>query len=167
MFHGRFVRILGLVLLILAGFGVPGAHALGPAAQTEITIGRATDHATRTQKQLQPLADYLAVRLDDVGIKHGNVLVSADNRMDTLIGYLWQGKIDLVITTPFPSAVYNMRAGMTPLVMAKRKGSFLYRSFIFVRRDSGIKSLGDLVGRVIAFEDPGSTSAYFLPLAEM
>jgi len=38
-----------------------------------------------------------------------------------------------------------------------------YTSIIFVRRDSGIDDLGDLVGRSIAFEERSSTSAYLVP----
>ena len=37
----------------------------------------------------------------------------------------------------------------------------------FARRDSGIRSLDDLRGRSIAFQNPSSTSAYFVPAAEL
>lgn len=42
-----------------------------------------------------------------------------------------------------------------------------YHTIIFVHNDSEIQSLEDLVGKTIAFEDAGSTSAYFLPSAEL
>ena len=38
-----------------------------------------------------------------------------------------------------------------------------YRSLIFTNTGSGISRLEDLRGKIIAFEDPGSTSGYFLP----
>jgi phosphonate transport system substrate-binding protein len=38
-----------------------------------------------------------------------------------------------------------------------------YRSLIFTRRNGEINRLEDLRGKVVAFEDPESTSGYFLP----
>jgi phosphonate transport system substrate-binding protein len=38
-----------------------------------------------------------------------------------------------------------------------------YYSVIFTKRNSGIKSLQDLKGKTIVFEDPGSTSGYLMP----
>jgi phosphonate transport system substrate-binding protein len=38
-----------------------------------------------------------------------------------------------------------------------------YRSLIFTNKESGVARLEDLRGKIIAFEDPGSTSGYFLP----
>jgi phosphonate transport system substrate-binding protein len=38
-----------------------------------------------------------------------------------------------------------------------------YQSLIFTKRGSETKGLADLRGKIIAFEDPGSTSGYFLP----
>jgi phosphonate transport system substrate-binding protein len=43
-------------------------------------------------------------------------------------------------------------------------GKTSYTSRIFVRRDSGIKTLEDLRGKTIAFVDPGSTSGYVYPM---
>lgn len=43
-------------------------------------------------------------------------------------------------------------------------GKTSYTSRIFVRKDSGIKSLEELRGKTIAFVDPGSTSGYVYPM---
>jgi phosphonate transport system substrate-binding protein len=43
-------------------------------------------------------------------------------------------------------------------------GKTSYTSRIFVRKDSGFKSLEDLRGKTIAFVDPGSTSGYVYPM---
>lgn len=43
------------------------------------------------------------------------------------------------------------------------KGIAQYHSVVFVRRDSGIRSLQDLTGRVLAFEEGFSSSGYLLP----
>ncbi len=38
---------------------------------------------------------------------------------------------------------------------------------LFVRRDSPVRSLKDLAGRSVAFQNPYSTSAYYLPAAQL
>ena len=40
-----------------------------------------------------------------------------------------------------------------------------YHSVFIVKKNSSIKKLNDFYGKIIAFEDPGSTSAYLLPKA--
>jgi phosphonate transport system substrate-binding protein len=42
-----------------------------------------------------------------------------------------------------------------------------YSSVIFVRRDSNIDTIEDLKGKIVAFEEPFSTSSYFLPKATL
>jgi phosphonate transport system substrate-binding protein len=43
-------------------------------------------------------------------------------------------------------------------------GKTSYTSRIFVRKDSGVKTLEELRGKTIAFVDPGSTSGYVYPM---
>lgn len=154
-------------IIVLAGFGAPQLHAKEPDRQTVLTIGRATDAPIKYLKRLQPIASYLASRLGDVGITSGKVLLAADNKTGTVVNYLKQKKLDLVIETPFQTAIYMERARATPIMMATRDGSRYYRTYFFVRKDSGITKIRDLRGRIMAFEDPGSTSSFFLPMAEM
>ena len=62
---------------------------------------------------------------------------------------------------------YQERADAHVLLVAERSGMREYESVFFTRRDSGIKDLADLRGKRIAFQNPASTSAYFLPASEM
>jgi ABC-type phosphate/phosphonate transport system substrate-binding protein len=59
---------------------------------------------------------------------------------------------------------YNTKL-VKPSLLAWRKGQRQYYSVFFVRRDSSIATLVDLRSHSIAFEKPGSTSAFQVPLA--
>jgi phosphonate transport system substrate-binding protein len=100
-----------------------------------------------------------------MGIKRGKVLLARDN--EELIKLIEQRNVDIVTETPFSSILYCKKAGMKVLLRRWKKGAPTYSSVIFVRKDSNINSLNDLKGKVIAFEDPGSTTGYFLPKAEI
>jgi phosphonate transport system substrate-binding protein len=54
-----------------------------------------------------------------------------------------------------------------PGLLAWRKGQRQYYTVFFVRRDSGIEDLDELVGKTLAFESQRSTSAYFIPRATL
>jgi len=135
------------------------------AAQDTITISRVSEDLPKVYAELKPFIDYLASQLKDMGIKQGKVLVARDNQ--ELIKFVKQGKVDLVTETPFSSMLYCDKAGMKILLRRWKKGAPNYQGVIFTRKDSGINSLKDLKGKTIAFEDPGSTTGYFLPKAEI
>lgn len=130
-----------------------------------LTIGKVTRKVSKWQERFEPIATYLASRLNDMGIERGEALLARDNVV--MVKYLEEGKIDIVLETPFSASLYRVRAGVVPILLVMKKGVTEYSSIVFVRKDSGIRSLADLRGNVITFEDPGSTSAYFLPKISM
>ncbi|MBA7471012.1 hypothetical protein ES707_06304 [subsurface metagenome] len=135
------------------------------AGQNTITISKVTSHFQKQYQQLKPLIKYVAKQLKHMGIKKGKVLLARNNQ--ELIKFVKQGKIDIVTETPFSSMLFIKKARMKILLRSWKKGVSSYHSVIFVRKDSKINSLKGLKGKVIAFEDPGSTTGYFLPKAEI
>lgn len=59
----------------------------------------------------------------------------------------------------------NDRCGVDLLAVDVLKGDSSYYSGIFVRKDSGIKSLEDMKGKSMAFGSPNSTSSFNFPVA--
>lgn len=149
--------------LILALFLLPAGTALGKDTSKNhvLTMGKVTRKVSKQQRRMEPIIACLASRLSDVGIERGELLLAKDN--DTFIEYLQEGKVDIVLETPFSASLYKLKTKVVPILIACRQGVLEYKSVIFVRRDSGIHSLEGLKGKILAFEDPGSTSAYFLP----
>ncbi|WP_290779428.1 phosphate/phosphite/phosphonate ABC transporter substrate-binding protein [Arenimonas sp.] len=145
--------MLGLLLLSLAGL----AHS----ADGVLVLGRISDDPRRHYEQLQPLLDYVVPRMRSVGITEGRVLMARDPQQ--MMSYLRRGKVDWVTETPGTGLLLADRAGARPLLLTERAGARDYRSVIFVRRDSGITELSQLLGRTIAFQSPSSTSAYLVP----
>lgn len=128
-----------------------------------LVIGRVDVHPEAHRGYLQRMVDYAAGRMGDLGIVAGEVVVAPDNA--AMLDHLRSGKVDWVTETPF-SALRFEGSGNAEIVARRWKGGVAaYRTLLFVRADSDIRSPGDLRGRTIAFEDPGSTSAYFLPAA--
>ncbi|MCU0757405.1 MAG: phosphate/phosphite/phosphonate ABC transporter substrate-binding protein [Xanthomonadales bacterium] len=139
--------------------------ATANANQTVLVVGRVSDDPKAHHARMQPLVDYVAARMGDLGIREGRVLMARDAQQ--MVSYLRQGKVDWITETSATALAFEERAGAQPLVRAVRGGFERYRSVIFVRSDSGIDGLMQLQGRVIAFQNPLSTSAYFLPAADL
>ncbi|OGQ52510.1 MAG: hypothetical protein A2W66_09015, partial [Deltaproteobacteria bacterium RIFCSPLOWO2_02_56_12] len=74
-----------------------------------------------------------------------------------------EGKVDLFHDSVVPIMVLSRWTGSIPILRQWKYEEADYYSVILVRKDSGINSLSDLKGRVIAFDEPHSTSAHILP----
>ena len=130
-----------------------------------LVLGRISDDPKAHYEQLKPLLDYVVPRLANVGIREGRILMAKDTQQ--MASYLRRGRVDWVTETAGTAMLLRQRAAARPLLLTERDGVSHYHSLFFARRDSGLASLHDLRGHSIAFQRPSSTSAYFVPAAEL
>jgi phosphonate transport system substrate-binding protein len=71
---------------------------------------------------------------------------------------------DLAFVHPAGYVFANREAKAQIVAVDVWHGKTSYTARIYVRKDSGIKTLEDLRGKTIAFADPGSTSGYVYPM---
>ncbi|WP_202844514.1 phosphate/phosphite/phosphonate ABC transporter substrate-binding protein [Luteimonas sp. SJ-9] len=130
-----------------------------------LVLGRISDNPQAHYEQLKPLLDYVVPRLADVGIREGRVLMARD--VQQMQSYLRRGRVDWVTETAGTAMALAERAGAEPLLMTERDGVASYRTLYFVRADSPVRSLAELRGRSIAFQNRFSTSSYYVPAIEL
>jgi phosphonate transport system substrate-binding protein len=111
------------------------------------------------------LLDYVVPRMRNVGIREGRILMARDAQQ--MASYLRRHRVDWLTETPAMAVAYRARVGARIVLATERGGGRYYHSVFFVRRDSGIRSIADLAGRSIAFQNLSSTSSYFVPAAEI
>ena len=158
---GSSCRLLLLLLVLwFAGFAQARADDAGV-----LVLGRISDDPKAHYEQLKPLLDYVVQRMGDVGIREGRVLMARDAQQ--MQSYMRRGRVDWVTETTAAAMVLADRAGAQPLLMTERDGVDRYRTVYFVRDDSPVRSLSDLRGRSIAFQNRSSTSAYYVPANEL
>lgn len=160
-------RLAPVLAPIFASFLAPVlALAFAAPAQARrdpqvLVLGRISDDPKAHYEQLKPLLDYVVPRMAPVGIREGRILMARDPQQ--MASYLRRGEVDWVTETAASGTILEQRAGAVPLLLTERNGVAAYRTVMFARRDSGIASLDDLRGRSVAFQNPSSTSAYFVP----
>ncbi|NNG03644.1 MAG: phosphate/phosphite/phosphonate ABC transporter substrate-binding protein [Inquilinus sp.] len=140
---------------------MPAAPAVALDDDVRLTIGRISPKAREQFTRLRALATYLEQALADDGVASVDVLMEDD--VDGMRQSLRAGKVDLLSETAFTALTLVDEGEVEILLREWRSGVAEYHTVFFARRDSGIERLDDLDGRTIAFEDPGSTSAYLVP----
>ena len=109
-----------------------------------------------------PFVNYVAHKIFAAPTAQGKVLVVSS--LPELARLLDQKTIDFFMESPYPTYIINQVHDAGRLLMRRWKnGVAEYRSFIVTAKDSGIERVEALRGKTIAFEDPESTSGYFLP----
>ena len=132
-----------------------------PVFAKTLTIGTISAAPVEETHIFQPFADYLAQRLTKDGIDKAKVVIATDiHHMATL---LKNGDVDLYIDSSVTALAVNALSGAQYMLRRWKKGRGQYRSVIFVRDNSAITTISDLEGKVIAFEEPFSTSGFMLP----
>jgi phosphonate transport system substrate-binding protein len=77
---------------------------------------------------------------------------------------LEQQKVDFYMESAYSTYIINDVEGAAKLLLRRwQRGKPEYQSLIFVNRNSGVNRLDNLRGKIIVFENPKSTSGYFLP----
>jgi len=76
---------------------------------------------------------------------------------------LEEDRVDFYMDSPYPTYLINRQGAAIPLLRRWKGGEPEYRSIVFAKKDADTVRLEDLRGSMIALEDPGSTSGYFLP----
>jgi phosphonate transport system substrate-binding protein len=74
-----------------------------------------------------------------------------------------ENKVDLFHDSPVPTMVLARQTGAVPILRQWKYGEAEYESVIIARKSSGVETLADLEGKVLAFDEPHSTSAHVVP----
>jgi phosphonate transport system substrate-binding protein len=138
------------------------------AAQTEtkntktLLLGVIFQGASQpVEAHFRPLMEYVARKLSPAGETKGVVIVASSPGQ--MIKLLEEKRVDFYMESPYPTYLINRLGAAKLLLRAWKGGMAEYRSLIFATKQSGVTEPKELRGKIIAFEDPGSTSGYFLP----
>jgi phosphonate transport system substrate-binding protein len=113
-------------------------------------------------EHFREFAHYVARKLYAPQDAEAKVVVAPT--LSELAKLLTQNNVDFFMESPYPTYVVNHVHGAANLLLRRWKGGKAeYRSLIAAHKDSNMSRLQDLRGKIIAFEDPESTSGYFLP----
>ena len=160
-----FILILSLVLVACAGRGIPASDETVAPEPTEtsrtIVLGDISDDPTEVIEGTQPVADYLASQLGDYGITEGQVRVAAST--DEMSALLKSGEVDLYFDSTYPATLISDQTGAKIILRRWRFGVEEYQSVIFASVASGITSIDQLPGHMVAMDAPYSTSGFLLP----
>ncbi len=169
------------IAVSLVSFGILGGlfwYLLQPSAVTTkikptvsaeraatIVLGTVDADFAKARKEYQPFIDYVASSSASLGIKKGTVVV--ENSPAELAKDIRSGKVDLYFDTLFPAFVVARLTSSDPILNRWKNGEENYHSIVYVKKSSGLTTLDGLKGKMLVFQDKGSTSGYFLPKAEL
>jgi phosphonate transport system substrate-binding protein len=163
------VLTLIVVLCSLGSCTPPTAETQAPTLEPTtcvgqaITLGEISNNANEVITSMQPLADYLAAGLADFGFECGKVKVVLT--IDDMILAINNGEVDIYMDSIFPAAIVSNATGAQPILRRWRNCDPEYYTIIFTTPDSGITSVEDLPGHIIAMDRSYSTSGFALPAA--
>lgn len=161
--------VAGIVFVLSTGCGPPATpsspvptvgDAVAPARSIVIGDVDAEEPAKKI-KRYQPLADFLAQRLQPLGISQGRVVIARN--FDEMAGFLRNGTVDIYVDSPFPILKVQELAGSEIILRSWKEENATYWSVYIARKDSGVARVEDLVGKVMALEERQSTSGFVLP----
>ncbi len=163
--------VLVVVVAFLGSACRPAVWAVpvpSPSATAElqpsqvITLGDIEpDDPLKKFNRFKPLADYLAGRLGDLGFEAGDVVLARDiEEMATLMA---DGDVDVYFDSTFPTLAVQDLSGSRIILRRWKDADPEYWSTYVALRDNGVSRLEDFRGKVIAFEEPHSTSGFVLP----
>jgi phosphonate transport system substrate-binding protein len=151
---------IAVMFFVLTPAGKAIGQTVGGAGSKTITLGLVSIvFQNEIEEHFRPLVQYVARRLS--AETDGRVVVASTALQ--MAKLLDEKNVDFYMESTYPTYLIN-KQGAAVLILRRWKGGLAeYRSLIFTKKGGGITRLEELRGKMIAFEDPGSTSGYFLP----
>jgi phosphonate transport system substrate-binding protein len=157
-----FWRLIYVILcaLVLAGCAPKGPPPAAPAKQESLVIGLLPEQSIFNQiERYEPVAQYLS------GKTGAKITLKILPRYGNIIENLKSRNMDGAFFGSFTYALAHARLGVEILVRPMGLDNVsTYHGLIFVRKDSGIKTVRDMKGKRFAFVDKATTAGYLLPL---
>ncbi len=159
----RFSHQLMIMLVVPALFATIECSAQTQTKSTNtLVLGVVFQGAAQpVQAHFRPLIEYVAHKFSSTTETKGMIIVAPT--AGQMIKLLEEKRVDLYMESPYPTYLINRLGAARLLLRAWKGGMAEYRSLIFTNKQSGVTDPKELRGKIIAFEDPGSTSGYFLP----
>jgi phosphonate transport system substrate-binding protein len=118
-------------------------------------------HQKEVEAHFREFVTYVARKVSGPA-SAGNVIVAPATA--DLVKLLQEKKVDFYLESPFPTYVINNVNGAGRVLLRRWKGGMAeYQSLIFTNRGSQVKTVQELRGKLVAFEDPESSTGYLLP----
>jgi len=145
------VQIAFAAFIIFSGISYAG----------ELTIGLIPEqNVFKQMKRYKPLGEYLEEKTKNkinftILSRYGNIIESFDKM-----------KLDGAFWGSFTGAMAIEKLGIQPVARpVNRDGTSTYHGYLLVRKDSGIKNVADMKGKVIAFVEKATTAGYIFPIS--
>lgn len=156
------MRLRNLIILFLACLLFTPAAALPQtSSQQRILIGLIPEMNIFKQKQrFKLLGDYLSKKTGipvefTILSRYGNILESFTTE-----------KMDGAFFGSFTGALAIQKLGVSPLARpVNLDNTSTYQGYLFVRKNSGIRSAADMKGKKMAFVEKATTAGYIFPRA--
>lgn len=152
-----------ILVVALVFVSVAIAQTTGKFEGKTITLGLIAEmNQKEVEQHFQEFMGYLAEKLSP-GAKIEGRVIAVPNQV-RLASLLTEKKADFYLESPYPTYLINSEYGAGKLLLRRWKGGMAdYHTLIFTKRAGPTRRLEDLPGKIIAFEDPESTSGHFLP----
>ena len=128
-------------------------------------IGTVSSDPAKMIKRYQPTADYIAENLSGEKKYKGKVIIT--QTIEDMEDLLLNQEIDLYYDSPFGVVYLTEETGATVIAKRWKEYSESYNSVAFVKQDSEIQSMKELLGKTIVFQSPESTTGYMLPMTKI
>lgn len=163
MKRATLIAILAMVPFAPASAQNPGKDAVAGETPRTLVIARVSGNPRKHAARLAALGQHVV----DNHSAFDRVEVILKPDPDDMVAAARRGEIDIVSETLFTALKLEATGKMNMALLEWKENVRAYHSVLLVRADSPFRTLQDLRGRRIAFEDPGSTSGFFLPYVEI
>ena len=159
----RFFHYLMIILVVAALFASRECAAQSQTNSTKtLVLGVIFQGAAQpVEAHFRPLIEFVAHGFPSETETRGIIVVAPS--AGQMIKLLEEKRVDFYMESPYPTYLINRLGAARLLLRAWKGGMAEYRSLILTSKQSGVTEPKELRGKIIAFEDPGSTSGYFLP----